>query len=141
MLPDMPRAGIKRCTECRRWFAPMPSARGHQRVCGEERCREARRRKLARQRRAEALREHRADERERQQRCRARRAERGCHAPPSGANSPDLLREIGQIVDGALALSRATLRRRLPRICARSRPPPWTETYPPERMSRAPLEL
>ena len=141
MLPGMSRAAIKRCTECRRWFEPAPSARDHQRVCGEERCRDARRRKLARQRRAEALREHRADERDRQRRCRAKRAQGGCHAPPSDGNSPDLLTEIGQIVDGALALSRATLRRQLPRIYARSKPSTWTEATPPERMSRAPLEL
>src|SRR3954469_15922593 len=38
----MPRAAIKRCTECRRWFRPVASAGTRQCVCGAE-CREARR--------------------------------------------------------------------------------------------------
>ena len=139
MLPDMPRAGIKRCTECRRWFAPMPSARGHQRVCGEERCREARRRKLARQRRAEALREHRADERERQQRCRARRAERGCHAPPSGAKPAELAAKLLESWDRAAALSRASLQRRIPTILRGLVPADGTGAAPSGAASRATL--
>jgi len=101
----------------------------------------ARRRKLAKRRRGSALTEHRAEERERQQRRRSRRGEADCHAPPSEAKPSDLLEEMRQIVDGALELSRATLRRRLPRIWARCGPSAWTENTTPERMSRATLEV
>src|SRR3954468_11484188 len=119
MLLAMPRAAIKRCTECRGWFRPVASAGTRQCVCGAQ-CREARRRKLARRRRRRAPGRFRSEERVRQQERRARHSEGGCHAPPSGAKPPDPFKEIHEIVDSALELSRATLQRRLPAILARS---------------------
>jgi len=49
--------------------------------------------------------------------------------------------EIHEIVDSALELSRATLRRRLPVILARSGLSKRTKTRPEESMSRATLDL
>src|SRR5437899_3071390 len=90
----------KRCTECRRWFAPAATAATSQRVCGTE-CRKKRRLRLARARRAERVQEYRVDERERQRERRQRRREAenkgpggaaggGGHAPPSAGNVAEL---------------------------------------------------
>lgn len=106
----------RRCTECRKSYEPAPSARYSQRVCGAE-CRKARARKLARKRRRQDLEGFRADERARQQACRERRREgRGCHAPPSAGKCATLQEQIERIVDKALGLSRATLRREVREI-------------------------
>ena len=131
----MARAGARRCTECRCWFHPGRCA-PQQRVCGSE-CRKARRRKLARRRRGRAPFLWRADERVRQQASREARRQKGCHAPPSAAKRPDLLRKVQQIVDSAFELSRATLERGLPRILAGSAALKWTEITPADRLSRA----
>ena len=133
----MARAGARRCTECRCWFHPGRCA-PQQRVCGSE-CRKARRRKLARRRRGRAPFLWRADERVRQQASREARRQKGCHAPPSAAKRPDLLRKVQQIVDSAFELSRATLERGLPRILAGSAALKWTEITPADPMSRATL--
>ncbi len=56
------------------------------------------------------------DERERQRRRRERRREEGCHAPPSAPKPAEIKAEVLQSWDRAVALSRATLARRLPAI-------------------------
>ena len=109
-----------------------------QRVCGDG-CRKARRRRLSRRRRARCLHAYRVDERLRQQAHRDRLRQDECHAPPSVAKLPDLREEIREMVDEALALSRTTLERGLPRILARAGPFPWTEMAGARPMSRATL--
>lgn len=101
-------------------------------VCSRA-CRAARDRKLARIRRARDIEGYRADEQRRQRESRKARARAqlpaeadaeaapaparpGCHAPPSASKSLDLQKEIAQVVDRVLALSRATLERELRRI-------------------------
>jgi len=108
-----------RCGECRKTFTPSPTAAERQRVCGES-CRLARRRKLARDRRAADLAGYREDERARQRvhRAKARDAPAGAvrHAPgkpPKGWKAPV---KMVQFVDRALALSRASLLRDLRQI-------------------------
>ncbi len=125
-----------RCTECRRWFEPVRSAGGSQKVCGEA-CRARRKRKLARRRRHEDLEAARADERERKARSRAARREReaahsrtltdtsesaswtgfdGCHAPALAPISLDMQEEVARIVDEIWQVSRARLQREVARI-------------------------
>jgi hypothetical protein len=53
------------------------------------------------------------DERERQRRCRERRREGACHAPPSAPKPAEIKAEVLQSWDRVVALSRATLARRL----------------------------
>lgn len=93
-------------------------------MCSEE-CRRKRRRKLARARRRREIEEQREDEGERQRQRRARVKEReqasGCHAPPSGSKPVELQQEIDEIVDQALSMSRARLRRSLPRMLRKLR--------------------
>jgi hypothetical protein len=98
----------RRCTECRKWFTPQPSARTHQHVCGAA-CRRVRRRKLARYRRLDDLVEQRTDERLRQRK--HRDAAKGVvrHAPASDAKQAELLSIVEQIVDKVARVSRATL--------------------------------
>jgi hypothetical protein len=76
----------------------------------------------------------------RQQERRTRHSEGGSHAPPSSAKPSDPFKEIHEIVDSALELSRATLQRRLPVILARSGLSKRTKNGPAESMSRATLD-
>lgn len=105
----------RRCSECRTTFIPARSASATQRVCSAT-CRLTRVRKLARKRRGQELEQARADERARQQSCRQRRAEELCHVPASARKSAIPREEVGKLVDRALALSRASLERDLPRF-------------------------
>jgi hypothetical protein len=104
----------RRCTECRQMFTVAASARATQRVCGST-CRRRRDRRLARQRRRDDLDDARTDERARQRASRARRAAEaataasGCHAPPSAPKVLLSRQEVTDLVDRALARSRATL--------------------------------
>jgi hypothetical protein len=102
----------RRCTECRKTFDPAITARDTQRVCGEV-CRESRDRKLARARRRRELGDYRADERERQRTRREGLAADGCHTPPSVPKYAELPREVVEIVDRLLRVSRATLLRQI----------------------------
>ena len=110
----------KRCTECRGWYGPTPSAVETQRVCGEVACKRARKRKQARARRLARLQDHRADERSRQKECRERRRAKGCHAPASVGKAAlvaaGMLETWDEMVGGLAALSRASLQRRIPRL-------------------------
>lgn len=128
----------QRCTECRGWYHPAPSAKGSQVVCSEA-CRRARRRKQAQRRRAEQLEESRSSERARQRACRAReqcvpagsgaRAGPGgqahdvttCHAPPSTLKSSELREQLALFWDTQAQRSRATLDRELQRIARETR--------------------
>src|SRR5262249_26780389 len=113
----------KRCSECRRTFTPSPRARATQRVCGAA-CRASRDRKLARARRRRELGEARSDERLRQQQHREKqrrvsakgapeRAAAQGHAPASRPNPSISQKELAEILDRALELSRASLMRDL----------------------------
>jgi hypothetical protein len=101
-------------------------------VCGP-RCRCKRRRRLARRRRGLAVQDYRVDERARQRECRARRraaaaatrvgqtgptttGPAACHAPASACNPADLITKVLEFWDRAVALSRASLERRMPVI-------------------------
>lgn len=112
------RASRKRCRECGRRFVPHAAAVRHQKTCSEA-CRMKRRRRLRRRRRVLDLREYRVDERERQRACRARKealAGRAVSRPGLSAQVPDLQRELLEIVDKQVALSRAGLRREVARL-------------------------
>lgn len=136
----------RRCTECRLWFKPAPSAAKTQHVCGPS-CRARRRRKLAQARRRRELACFRVDNRERQQVRRKLRRESaaaatcteavasaappseptaprmapgaGCHAPASAAKGSELQREVLTMWDELQAMSRASLVRALPGIMRR----------------------
>jgi len=105
----------RRCTECRCWYAAGVAAAKTQRVCGAK-CRASRRRKLARARRSKRVQDARVDERRRQRESRERREKGGCHAPPSASKFAKIQAELLDYWDKAAALSRASLRRRLPGI-------------------------
>ncbi|HEX7509469.1 MAG TPA: hypothetical protein VF550_22040 [Polyangia bacterium] len=67
------------------------------------------------------MQDYRVDERERQRRSRARRrgsgtGPPGCHAPASASKSADLVEEMLESWDRAVAMSRASLERRMPAI-------------------------
>ncbi len=110
VLGDAGGMAQHRCTECRKWFTPAATAREHQRVCGPG-CRQLRRNRLARRRRAGDVEGFRVDERERQ-RARRKAAHRSsCHEPASDGKYAEVLAELQQIVDKAVDLSRATFRR------------------------------
>jgi hypothetical protein len=134
-----PAGMCRRCTECRRMFVAAASAIATQRVCGRA-CRGVRDRKLARKRRRRDRDEARAEERARQRASRDRRvAASGCHAPPSARKYPLSRAEVGEFVDHALALSRATLvrdfRGALGRYVAKSGAAPVLVTPDPRRTS------
>jgi len=120
-----------RCSVCGTTVPASPSAGSAQKVCGKE-CRKKRNRKLARKRQAR-LAEYRHDEvrRKREQRARDKEARRPltsgqqsaaredsepCHAPGSVDNLPKVLAKVDQIVDEALAMSRARLCQQLERM-------------------------
>jgi len=118
----------KKCTECRRWYAPSARVGERQRTCGEA-CRLRRRRRLARRRRSQDEQSARVAERERQRWWRAGRRARGpdesgakgpaptaCHAPTSDAISAELQQKMRESVDRAFDLSRAAILRCLPKI-------------------------
>ncbi len=105
----------RRCTECRKRFAPAARALEHQRVCGEA-CRKRRRNRLARRRRRSDLEGHRIDELARQRKRRESLEAARCHAPASEAKRPELQRKLREMVDRITALSRATFRREAMRI-------------------------
>ena len=78
-----------------------------------------RRRRLGRSRRARDLREYRVDERERQRTTRAARKDRGggvLSRPGLSAQVPELQRELLEIVDKHVEMSRAGLRREVTRL-------------------------
>ncbi len=121
-----------RCTVCRTTVPAAPTAGDSQKVCGKE-CRKKRNRMLASKRRQARLAEYRQDEvkRKREQRAREKAARRAltagqesaarqdsqpCHAPGSVDNLPKVLAKVDQIVDEALAMSRARLRQELKRM-------------------------
>lgn len=104
-------------------FTPSPRAKATQRVCGAA-CRVSRDRKLARARRRRELAESRSDERQRQQLHRENQRRAGAqgaaersaaegHAPASPPNPSISPRKLTEIVDRAVALSRASLIRDL----------------------------
>ena len=127
----------RRCTECRKTFAPARSALITQRVCNKA-CRARRDRKLARARRRCDLDDARIDERDRQ---RARREQLAdtCHAPPSARKCPLSPKEVRQFVDRALARSRATLVHDLQGILRRFTPILGEDPTPTIALSRATL--
>ena len=120
-----------RCTECRKRFHPVVSARHSQRVCSAA-CRKARDRALARTRRDRDLHGYREDERRRQA-DRRRRTKSAVisgvtgppgtprHAPSSAAKPLDLLKKVLQIGDRETARSRATLAQLLACVAGESR--------------------
>lgn len=125
------------------------SAIDHQRVCGAE-CRLARRRKLARRRRARRVQDFRVDERERQRISRARRREvaeaagtaavsSGSHAPACTPNRAKLIANLLDSWDVAVAMSRAGLQRKLAVILRQSRAPIETVGAAESARSRAGL--
>ena len=72
------------------------------------------------------MQDYRVDERERQRQCRERRRRAttapaatgppGCHAPASASNCADLVEKMLESWDRAVAMSRASLERRMPMI-------------------------
>ena len=66
------------------------------------------------------MQDHRADERERQRECRASRGADACHAPPSDGKAALVAAEMcaawDEIAAEVAEVSRATLRRRMPRL-------------------------
>ena len=107
-----------RCSECRKWFTPAATAKEHQRVCGRA-CRQLRRNRLARGRRGDEAKEWRADERDRQRKRRRAAKEGPCHEPASDGKYSEVLVKLQEIVDKAVAVSRATFRREARQILRR----------------------
>lgn len=137
------RTARRRCSECRKWFAPHPASTVSQKTCGAEACRRSRRGKLARRRRAADLEGARQEERERQRAHRARvragadrktsschapgSGGRPCHGPASGTKGRESRREFEILVDRVMSASRATLEREIGVIF---------EAYAPKRGTR-----
>ncbi len=129
---------VRRCTECRRRFAPEPSALATQKLCGDKACKASRRNALARARRLRDVQDYRVDERVRQRASRAQRAAASkspaapqsppragpavteCHVPPSTQNAQQITLQLLAEWDKAAAESRASLKRRVTAILARS---------------------
>jgi hypothetical protein len=119
-----PKTTQLRCTICRRWYLPSPTAITFQKTCSTE-CRLRRRRRLARARRERNLQDYRVDERERQRISRRRRKKKAGDIPPETTDSgdmsraglipqiADLQRVVRESVDKALDRSRPTLIRQL----------------------------
>lgn len=61
------------------------------------------------------------------------------HAPASLPNQAELQRKLAHIVDGALAMSRATLEREIPMLVRSCWPQDWQTGPPPPPRSRAGL--
>ena len=68
----MEKASRRRCTSCRKWYRPHPSASRTEQTCSRA-CQRTRLGKLSKRRRKRALLEHREQELARQQVCRERR--------------------------------------------------------------------
>ena len=109
----------RRCTSCRKWFDPSPSAVRTQRTCSPE-CRVKRRGMLARQRRERDIHEFRVAERARQKACRERRRAAGQTVTRREVSRATLPADVAGIREQVLALvdhearrSRATLARQL----------------------------
>ncbi len=129
----------RRCSECRARLVPAATARATQRVCGPE-CRKRRRARQARRRRYADREASRADERERQKLHRERRragqapqwpcrgspelsagacsgsGHEACHWLASARKCRNLQREVLEIVNRSLRVSRATFEREQARI-------------------------
>ena len=95
------------------------------------------------------MQDYRVDERERQRECRQRRreaagagdtAEAACHAPPSVSKAADVLEKLLESWDTAMALSRATLTRKLPAVLRGLVPAAGTGDAGAGAVSRATLE-
>jgi hypothetical protein len=91
--------------------------------------------------------DYRVEERERQRECRQRRQERAgpsaaatCHAPPSARKAADVLEKLLESWDTAMALSRATLTRKLPAVLRGLVPAAGTAEAGAGALSRATLE-
>jgi hypothetical protein len=137
----------RRCSECRQWFHAAPSALDHQRACGTE-CRLVRRRRLARRRRSRHVQDFRVDERERQRACRARRRAAVatappalCHAPASALNPAEWAGNLLASWDNAVALSRASLQRKIAVILRQLPSSAGTKSGSGDALSRAGLGL
>lgn len=108
-----------RCCECRTVIRVAPQFAGRQKVCCDA-CRAERRRRQAKQRRQRDLEGTRQDDLRRQHRRRKKlREQRACgeaaagdrHAPDEARNLAELRAKVSEIVDRALSLSRADLKR------------------------------
>lgn len=131
--------GRRRRTECRGYYVPVAAAPKAQRSCGPA-CRRARRRRLSRARRASALETQCEDDAFR--RCKSRAARTGsnrCHAPPSPPKCAEFEKNVLDSWDGRVALSRATLERRLPGIVRAILRSDGTARAPDPGMARATL--
>lgn len=111
----------RRCSICRRWYRPHPSALQTQKTCTSLDCRRHRRRRLAKRRRKSSLHEYREDERERQRVFRQRQRQAGESSSSatdrSRASLSPQLAELPEVIlkiwDKASQVSRAALRRDL----------------------------
>jgi len=147
------RARRKRCTECRQWYEPSPHAEEAQKVCGPK-CRQSRRSRQGRRRRAEHVQDERVDERERQQRSRKQRraqaaagqgqpapveGREACHVPGEACKHAEMLGKVLETWDREMELSLASLHRKLARILGGSGHSSGTGSAPRTEVSRASL--
>jgi hypothetical protein len=98
----------RRCCECRCWYMPAPSTKNTQKTCGK-RCRQRRRAKQEKARRAVALLDARESERMRQREHRGRKRAMAGTTPPMSEAIEEIMEKLGQ----AQRLSQAGLRREL----------------------------
>jgi hypothetical protein len=97
----------RRCSESHEWFEPDARAATTQDTCSAE-CRQLKRNRQARERRAKAPEKYREAERARQALCREKKkALEGATGPPS---TQRFSAEIEQRIEGALALASPTSR-------------------------------